>query len=203
MALNKDQLKQMLDKNKISYDEEMTVAQMEKLLMNNSGKINDENSNDDNEPQNTPDPDADEKANDDEAKKDEEIFNPQSPVQEREDGPPIPIGRETGGTARDGEVAPVQDITKLYNEDAQNMKAHLAKQRKVRFAIPITEGEKEGAYDTWCGNGYKLTIKKGIMVDLPEQVANDLANHYNINMNMNVGREKRIAGNAGKEAALR
>lgn len=196
MPLNKEQLKQMLDKNEIPYDEETTVVQMEELLLNRPGQVGDENKQDDDNSS----PPARVGITDKNAEK-EETFDPVPPMQEQGDGkPPIPIGRDAGGTARTGEVAPVQDITKLYNKDALRMKKHLAMQLKVRFMIPLSSGEKEGAYETWCGNGYKLTIKKGIMVDLPEQVANDLADHYAINMN--AGREYKIDGDTKKENAL-
>lgn len=115
---------------------------------------------------------------DKEKKKEKELLDKKN----KEDKAPIPVGRKTGGITQESEVASVQDTTKLYNEDAKKMKAYLDKQVKVKFIIPLSEGEKEGSFETWQGNGHKIQIMKGVMVNLPEQVANDLADHYNIKM---------------------
>ena len=53
----------------------------------------------------------------------------------------------------------------------------------VRFFIPVSPGEQPGATEMVQINGYKLTIKKGVMVTIPEAMANVLAQHFNIEMN--------------------
>ena len=67
------------------------------------------------------------------------------------------------------------------------MKEQLATQPKVSFLIPLGPGENEGSTDQVCLNGYKLTIKKGVMVELPQQVVEILANKYKVQMSAGRG----------------
>jgi len=91
--------------------------------------------------------------------------------------------------------------TEAENKDiVAQTKAILAKQPKVNFIIPLAEGENPGAYDTVQINGYRLTIQKGVMVELPQAVANLLAEKYRINMT--AGSEKRIDSRPDKTDAL-
>lgn len=78
----------------------------------------------------------------------------------------------------------------LLQDQAAQTKAILAKKPHVNFIIPIMDGEAKGAYETVQINGYKLTIQKGIMVNIPMPVANLLAEKYRINMS--AGEEHRI-----------
>lgn len=61
-------------------------------------------------------------------------------------------------------------------------KEKLASSPHVDFIIPLTDGEKPGAYDTVQINGYRIEIKKGELVNVPIQVAKLLAEKYRINM---------------------
>lgn len=70
----------------------------------------------------------------------------------------------------------------------------------VDFILPLADGEAQGAYETVQINGYKLTIKKGEMVNIPKAFAMLLAEKYRINMT--AGKEMRIDGNTEKEKAL-
>lgn len=58
-----------------------------------------------------------------------------------------------------------------YKTKLQRTKEALAKQPKVRIIIPREKGETEGAYETVQINGYLFQIKKGVYVEVPEQVA--------------------------------
>lgn len=69
---------------------------------------------------------------------------------------------------------------KRWQGKAAAMKAHLAKQPKVSFLIPLGFGEKRGAYETVIMNGYRLNIMKGVMVEIPRQVAELLAESYQL-----------------------
>jgi len=51
------------------------------------------------------------------------------------------------------------------------MKSILKKQKTRRVFIPKEKGEPEGATESVILNGYRLNIKKGVYVDVPEQVA--------------------------------
>jgi hypothetical protein len=66
----------------------------------------------------------------------------------------------------------------------------LAKSPHVNFIVPLGEGENAGSSETVQINGYRLTIQKGVMVNIPVQVANLLAEKYRIAMT--AGQEKRI-----------
>ena len=77
-------------------------------------------------------------------------------------------------------------------DDAKKMKEVLWSQPLIPTFIPCEGKEKPGvAEETVQINGYKLTIKKGVMVMLPEQVTKMLWNHLNINQG-NVGMDKRL-----------
>ena len=51
------------------------------------------------------------------------------------------------------------------------MKAKLAAQPKVRIIIPKDKHEKEGSFETVQLNGYTYQIKKGVYVEVPQQIA--------------------------------
>ena len=53
----------------------------------------------------------------------------------------------------------------------ERMKEALAKQPKVRIMIPREPKEPEGSFDTVVVNGYCYQIKKGVYVEVPEQIA--------------------------------
>lgn len=55
--------------------------------------------------------------------------------------------------------------------DQEIIKEKLSNQPKVRIIIPREKGESEGSYETVQINGYTLQIKKGVYVDVPQQVA--------------------------------
>ena len=93
-----------------------------------------------------------------------------------------------------------QQIEKVVKSDTQIMKEALDKQPKVSFMIPLPEGEKEGAYETICLNGYLMKIKKGKMVELPKQVAEILADSYKIQIT--AGSDKLISRSKEAEDAL-
>lgn len=54
---------------------------------------------------------------------------------------------------------------------AERMKATLAAQPKVTVLIPLGSGEKKGVTESVILNGYRLNIKKGVYVPVPQQVA--------------------------------
>lgn len=108
--------------------------------------------------------------------------------------PPTPKGKVSGvGTPTRVSLAQaggVKDVTKHWTEKAKAMKKHLDAQPKVDFYIPLSDTEKEGAHEVVQLNGYKFVIKKGVFVSLPKQVAEILADHYRITME--VGKDMRI-----------
>jgi|GEM_PF-6428630 hypothetical protein len=71
---------------------------------------------------------------------------------------------------------------KFLGPDAVVTKLKLAAEPQVRFYIPLMPGEKKGAEETITINGYQRTIKKGVFMNLPESMANTLAEYYHIEM---------------------
>ncbi len=96
------------------------------------------------------------------------------PAEEKE--PVSPLEEEVGFKK------PAPPVELGPGEKAERMKKVLAAQPKVSFMIPLAEGEKEGAFETVCLNGYLFKIKKGVMVSLPQQVAEVLAESYRITL---------------------
>jgi hypothetical protein len=78
----------------------------------------------------------------------------------------------------------------FFERRFNKMKEHLQQQPRVHFMIPLSSGEQQGAYETVTINGYRVVIKKGVMVQIPQQVAQILGEHYEITQN--VGREYEI-----------
>jgi hypothetical protein len=54
---------------------------------------------------------------------------------------------------------------------AERMRLHLEKQPKVAIMIPLGQGEAAGSSESVILNGYRLNIRKGEYVHVPEQVA--------------------------------
>lgn len=89
-------------------------------------------------------------------------------------------------------AAPAQDADKMksWKSKEEQTKHKLSLQPKVSFLVPLMPGEMPGAYETVQINGYRLTIKKGVMVEVPKSVAEILAAHYQVQLT--AGQEKRI-----------
>ncbi len=73
-----------------------------------------------------------------------------------------------------------KSVEKRWAGKAAAMKANLDAQQKVTFLIPLGFGEKRGAYETVIMNGYRLNIMKGVIVEVPKQVAALLAESYQL-----------------------
>lgn len=69
-------------------------------------------------------------------------------------------------------------VAKEWAGKAAAMKARLESQPKVQFLIPLGFGEKRGSYDTVILNGFRLNIMKGVLTFIPKQVAEVLAESY-------------------------
>lgn len=93
-----------------------------------------------------------------------------------------------------------KDIQKGLESDAQMTKRIMDKRPKVRFMIPLGINEKPGAFEEVFINGYRWTIKKGVMVDIPDRVADLLAQKYQIETES--GKEMRLDRARDVEDAL-
>jgi len=83
---------------------------------------------------------------------------------------PVPTSVQTS--------TPKQDV----QMKADQMKANLDKQNKVTILIPLEKGEKKGAVQPFCINGYRFTVPKGTMTQVPEQVAQMISERFNVEL---------------------
>ena len=95
----------------------------------------------------------------------------------------------------------VKKKTVPKNEDIiERTKRILNEGPKTMFMCPPAPGDKEGAVETVSINGYSLTIKKGVMVEIPTPFAEILAEHYRVELS--AGKEMLIDRDSKKEDAL-
>ena len=91
-------------------------------------------------------------------------------------------------------------IADQAESDIRETKKTLDAEPKVHFMIPLAEGEKPGATHDCFINGYKVSVTKGTMVQIPQSVANLLAEHYKVNME--AGAQYRVDSSPAKQDAL-
>lgn len=117
-----------------------------------------------------------------------------------EDLPPAKAAKPASkpATAKTGSTD--NAVAKQHQSDAKKMQEHLASQPKVRMIIPLSPGEKPGAFETVNLNGFRMEIKKGVSVELPQQVAEVLSEYLQIDLNL--ANDYRLDLNPDKKAAL-
>ena len=97
---------------------------------------------------------------------------------------PTPRGRQAGAAkATPVSVATAEteiDITEHWEERALETKKALDAQPKVRIMIPLQNGEQPGSVQEFNINGYRIAVRKNVMVDVPEQIAQMIAERYQI-----------------------
>jgi len=93
---------------------------------------------------------------------------------------PTPQDRQESAQHSAHRVDSHRDVGIEYENDVNNMKAKLDKQPKVKFFCPLSPGEPNGSTEIVQINGFKMTIRKGQFVNVPEQVADILAEHYGL-----------------------
>lgn len=74
------------------------------------------------------------------------------------------------------------EIKQRVESKAEQMKAQLDNQQKVMILIPLEKGERKGASQPFCINGYRFAVPKGIMTSVPEQVAAMIAERYQVEL---------------------
>jgi hypothetical protein len=74
------------------------------------------------------------------------------------------------------------EIKQRVQSKAEQMKAQLDAQPKVMILIPLEKGEKKGAVQPFCINGYRFSVPKGAMTSVPEQVAAMIAERYQVEL---------------------
>jgi hypothetical protein len=74
------------------------------------------------------------------------------------------------------------EIKKRVQSKSEQMQAQLEAQPKVMILIPLEKGEKKGAAQPFCINGYRFKVPKGVMSPVPEQVAQMIAERYQVEL---------------------
>ena len=67
--------------------------------------------------------------------------------------------------------APAASSEQSHIGKAERMRLHLEAQPTVAIMIPLLQGEVAGSTESVILNGYRLNIRKGEYVHVPEQVA--------------------------------
>ena len=72
--------------------------------------------------------------------------------------------------------------TKPVLSRQEQMKAILEAQPKVSILIPLEKGEGKGAQQPFTINGYRFDVPKGVMTQVPQQVADMVAERFNVEL---------------------
>jgi len=70
-------------------------------------------------------------------------------------------------------------------------------QPKVMFMIPLGKGESAGSKHPVMINGYRTTVPKGTMIEIPRPIADILSARFSVNSS-----DKEIGKKAGSREAL-
>ena len=78
----------------------------------------------------------------------------------------------------------ISNIQQKIKTKAEQMKAYLDSQPRVSILIPLEKGEKRGAIQPFCINGYRFTVPKGKMTQVPEQVAQMISERFDVELDV-------------------
>lgn len=113
------------------------------------------------------------------------IVTPTEPVVPEADAPEVPVVTPAAPAAP--VATPAEEVTAdkqiphlkdrapgdlNLTDAAYATKVKLAKERKVTIVVPLRPGERVGAFKVVNINGYRFEIKKNVVVEVPESVAN-------------------------------
>lgn len=97
------------------------------------------------------------------------------------------------------------DSEKLMTPGAIATKKAFDAAHKVTFYVPLKNGAKQGSFETVTVNGYRMEIKKGMIVTIPKPVADILTESLNTQLGtggISLDESMRIDRNDGKLNAL-
>ena len=78
----------------------------------------------------------------------------------------------------------ISSIQRRVKTRAEQTKVYLNSQPKVSILIPLEKGEKRGAIQPFCINGYRFTVPKGKMTQVPEQVAQMISERFDVELDV-------------------
>lgn len=114
-----------------------------------------------------------------------------APVEKQEEAAPAEKQEAAKPQDKAEPEAPTPAEQKKFLSEAEKVKQELWKGPKSMFFIPLAPGENEGAYETVSINGYRCTIKKNVLVELPMPIIHLLAEHYRISVE--AGKDKLVS----------
>jgi hypothetical protein len=76
------------------------------------------------------------------------------------------------------------EIKQRVLSKAEQMKTQLDAQPKVMILIPLERGEKKGATQPFCINGYRFEVPKGVMTSVSEQVAKMISERFAVELDV-------------------
>lgn len=91
------------------------------------------------------------------------------------------------------------DLANRVKNKANQQKAYLDAQPKVSVLIPFAKGEKKGVTQPFTINGYRLNVPKGVMIQVPQQIAEMIAERFNVELEVK-GRSLENKGSDAKSA---
>jgi len=83
-----------------------------------------------------------------------------------------------------------KSASESYLGTIEETKKILENSPHTNFIIPLMEGEEAGSYDNITINGYATKVEKGVMTNIPIQVAKILMEKYKIGLE--AGKDMRI-----------
>ncbi len=104
-------------------------------------------------------------------------------------------------TALDSENSKDAYYKEEIDKKRHHMKAVLEAQPKVQIMIPLAPGESADSWAYVAINGYPIHIKKNIMMEVPQQIAEMIRESYN--MTSVVGKDYLIDAKRDRQSALK
>jgi hypothetical protein len=117
------------------------------------------------------------------------------------EGTPTPVVPTSPSPAP---VSVPKNPTQAFTEDALNTKKILDTYPKMWISLPCYIGEKAGVSEDYASiNGYRYTVKKGVMVEVPTPIGKLFMDHYNIQQGeTDFGKTMRLDRNEKMETTL-
>lgn len=72
----------------------------------------------------------------------------------------------------------IEAVREVHENKRQKMRKALAKQPKVRMYVPLEGKEPVGSFIPVTLNGHRVNVPKGVYVDVPQQVADIIADRF-------------------------
>lgn len=119
---------------------------------------------------------------------------------EKVDAPNSTSGGEAVENTAQAKTLSKKEIDDQFLSTAMKTKAAHDKEPRVKLLVPLKQGEPEGVNLDVTINGYRYSIPKNVVVDLPESVAQIVADSEKLTLE--AGASLKLARSQEVEAAL-